>query len=92
LDYPFEVYLNPVITYYSEEKQPCREGCLSIPGRSDTLKVRSQEIKIEYLNKEGVSNSESVSGFTAVIFQHEIDHLNGVLYTDYLESDEKTNE
>ncbi len=87
LDYPFEVYINPTITSYSEEKQPCREGCLSIPNRSDTLTVRAMEIEIHYLNRKGEEQTEKVSGFTAVIFQHEIDHLNGILYTDYLEED-----
>lgn len=85
LNYPFEVYINPTITYYSEEKQPCREGCLSIPNRIDTTQIRSQLIKIDYLDKNGVPRNESVEGFTAVIFQHEIDHLNGVLYIDHLD-------
>ena len=85
LDYPFEVYINPIITYYSEKKQPCQEGCLSIPDRSDMLEVRAEEIEINYLNSDGLEITEKVSGFTAVIFQHEIDHLNGILYTDYIE-------
>lgn len=85
LNYPFEVYINPTITYYSEEKQPCREGCLSIPNRIDTTQIRSQLIEIKYLDKDGLSRSESIEGFTAVIFQHEIDHLNGILYIDHLE-------
>lgn len=84
VNFPFEVYINPEITYYSEEKQPCREGCLSIPNRSDTLEVRAKEIEIEYLNRQGEFKTEKVSDFTAVIFQHEIDHLNGTLYTDYI--------
>ena len=85
LNYPFEVYINPTITYYSEEKQPCREGCLSIPNRIDTTQIRSQLIEIKYLDKNGLSRNESVEGFTAVIFQHEIDHLNGILYIDHLD-------
>ena len=85
LNYPFEVYINPTITHYSEEKQPCREGCLSIPNRIDTTKIRSQLIEIKYLDKDGLSRSESIEGFTAVIFQHEIDHLNGILYIDHLD-------
>lgn len=85
LNYPFEVYINPTITYYSEEKQPCREGCLSIPNRIDTTQIRSQLIEIKYLDKDGLSRNESVEGFTAVIFQHEIDHLNGILYIDHLD-------
>lgn len=86
-DYPFEVYLNPEIIEYSKEKQPCREGCLSIPNRSDTTYVRSETITIQYDQLDRKQVKESVSGFTAVIFQHEIDHLNGILYLDHLEEE-----
>ena len=86
-DFPFEVYLNPRITDYSEETQPCREGCLSIPDRSDTTYTRSETIMIEYDNMKQNSIKEKVSGFTAVIFQHEIDHLNGILYLDHLKTE-----
>jgi len=44
--FPFEVYLNPKIINYSAEKQDCKEGCLSIPDRSDTTKTRSESITI----------------------------------------------
>lgn len=81
---PFEVYYNPEITQYSIKKQPCREGCLSIPGRMDTLTIRSYAILLEYNDIKGQHQYEMVEDFTAVIFQHEIDHLKGVLYTDYL--------
>ncbi len=81
---PFEVYYNPKISQYSKKIQPCREGCLSIPGRMDTLSVRSYAILLEYENIAGEHQFEMVEDFTAVIFQHEIDHLNGILYTDYL--------
>jgi len=84
---PFEVYLNPKIVSYSEEKQTVREGCLSIPDRSDTLNSRSKEILIEYDTMEGKHISETIEGFTSVIFQHEIDHLNGILYLDHLEKE-----
>lgn len=86
-NYPFEVYLNPKIVDYSDEKQTVKEGCLSIPNRSDTLKIRSQTIKINYDTIEGNHLTETVNGFTSVIFQHEIDHLNGILYLDHLEQD-----
>lgn len=81
---PFEVYLNPIIKNYSDEKQIELEGCLSIPNRMDTLYTRSQSIIIEYDKMDGTHHSETVNGFTAVIFQHEIDHLRGILYTDHL--------
>jgi len=86
-NFPLEVYLNPEIIAYSNNKQPCLEGCLSIPKRRDTTYNRSQTIRIKYdqLNKKHVK--EYVSGFTAVIFQHEIDHLDGILYLDHLKQE-----
>lgn len=87
--FPFEVYLNPKITEYSKKKQQCREGCLSIPNRTDTLNSRAYSIKIEYDQMNASHKTEMVEGFTAVIFQHEIDHLNGILYLDYLEEEVK---
>ncbi len=84
---PWEVYLNPRITQYSELKQTQREGCLSIPDRLDTLDSRAYAILIEYDKIDGSHHTEMVEGFTAVIFQHEIDHLNGILYIDHLEQE-----
>ncbi|KJD32009.1 peptide deformylase [Tamlana nanhaiensis] len=86
---PFEVYLNPKIVGYSKEKQTVTEGCLSIPDRRETLNSRSQIIDIEYDTMEGEHKAETIKDFTAVIFQHEIDHLNGILYLDHLEKDFK---
>jgi len=83
-DFPFEVYLNPKIIEYSDEKQTQREGCLSIPNRTETLNSRSYAIKIEYDTMQGEHKTETIEGFTAVIFQHEIDHLNGILYIDLI--------
>ena len=81
---PFEVYLNPEITNYSEEIQRVREGCLSIPNRSEILNIRAQSITIEYDTMQAKHKTETIDGFTSVIFQHEIDHLNGILYLDHL--------
>ena len=81
----FEFYANPRIDYYSEEAAYGNEGCLSIPDRSETI-GRSRTITISYLDEAtGQRVSETVEGFTAVIFQHEIDHLGGILYIDRLE-------
>ena len=85
--FPFEVYLNPEIIEYSYKKQPCLEGCLSIPKRRDTTYTRSETIIIEYDQFNKKRAREEISGFTAVIFQHEIDHLNGILYLDHLEKE-----
>ncbi len=85
---PFEVYLNPEIIAYSQDKQPCLEGCLSIPNRRDTTLTRSQSILIAYDRLDHTRVKENVKGFTAVIFQHEIDHLNGILYLDHLKQEQ----
>ena len=86
-NFPFEVYLNPEIVIYSPETQTVREGCLSIPNRSETLSSRSKAINIAYDTLKGEHKLEHVEGFTAVIFQHEVDHLNGILYLDHLKKD-----
>jgi len=87
--FPFEVYLNPKIVQYSTKKQVFREGCLSIPDRMDTLSTRAYAILIEYDTMKAEHKSEMVEGFTSVIFQHEIDHLNGILYLDHLDKEIK---
>ncbi len=84
---PFEIYLNPIITHYSKKKRPCPEGCLSIPNfRAKTLD-RSYIIDIEYDKLNGKHYKETVEDFVSVIFQHEIDHLNGILFIDHLLSE-----
>ncbi len=86
-EFPFEYYLNPVITHYSPDKQDCLEGCLSIPDRMDTTRIRAETIVINYEEMGGNKIIDTISGFTAVIFQHEIDHLNGILYLDHLDKE-----
>ena len=81
---PFEIYLNPKIVEYSAETAPGRGGCLSIPDRSGEVK-RAQRITLRYRDEQFAERLERISGFTAVIFQHEIDHLDGILYTDRME-------
>ena len=90
--FPFEVYLNPEIVKYSYKTQPCLAGCLSIPKRRDTTYTRSETIMIEYDQFNKNRTREKISGFTAVIFQHEIDHLNGILYLDHLEKEKNQQE
>lgn len=82
-DLPFEVYLNPEIVEYSEEIQRSREGCLSIPNRRGNC-IRSKWIVLEYDKMDGTHHQEKIADFTAVIFQHEVDHLKGILYLDHL--------
>ena len=81
---PFEVYPNIRITEYSAEKQTGREGCLSVPDTSGIVE-RAQSVVISYTCPQTLKTvNDTVQGYTAVIFQHETDHLDGVLYTDKL--------
>ena len=93
LDHPFEVYPNIRIVCLSDSTAYGAEGCLSVPDmRADVL--RSQEVVVEYADMEALRSEgsrreipvrrDTISGFTAVIFQHEIDHLEGILYIDRL--------
>ncbi|HKM12086.1 MAG TPA: peptide deformylase [Bacteroidales bacterium] len=80
---PFEFYPNAVITFYSPEKKYGWEGCLSVPEYRDTV-LRSTSVVISYNDELTFEPcTDTISGFTAVIFQHETDHLKGVLYIDY---------
>ncbi len=78
---PLEYFINPMITWKSEIQNLGPEGDLSIPGFLDQF-YRSQVIQLEYVDLKGQKYSEIVEGFTAVIFQHEIDHLSGILIID----------
>ena len=79
---PFEVYPNIRITEYHGALGEGPEGCLSVPGMRGVV-PRYQEIEICYTSPLTLADtSELVSGYTAVIFQHECDHLDGILYTD----------
>ena len=83
---PFEVYPNIRIVWTSDSLEPGPEGCLSVPGMRGEV-LRSQEVVIEYADIKDPAVPtvrDTVSGFTAVIFQHEVDHLDGVLYIDRL--------
>jgi len=75
------VIINPEIIKASEEKVMGIEGCLSIPGLQGEVE-RHQSIQVKALNRHGSPVKLKVDGWMARIFQHEIDHLNGVLFTD----------
>ena len=81
---PFEFFLNPEIVERIGEKQSGGEGCLSVPEiRGDV--ERWQKIRLRYHDEQFAEREEIIEGFTAVIFQHELDHLDGRLFIDYLE-------
>ena len=78
---PFEFFLNPEIVAMLGEKQLGGEGCLSIPDMRGEV-MRAWSIVLKYRDLDFVEQTDTVNGFTAVIFQHEVDHLDGVLYID----------
>ncbi|ASE60392.1 peptide deformylase [Chryseobacterium indologenes] len=86
---PLEYFINPVIVWKSDLQNLGPEGDLSIPDFRDQF-YRSKVIQLEYVDLKGQKYSEIVEGFTAVIFQHEIDHLFGILISDKKEK-EKNN-
>ena len=75
--------INPEIIWASEEQSDYEEGCLSIPEFFDMV-TRPKEVRIRFLNRAGESQEMHCSGVLATCVQHEIDHLNGVLFIDYL--------
>ncbi|MEZ0007229.1 peptide deformylase [Flavobacterium sp. 28YEA47A] len=85
---PFELYLNPKIVWSSALLRKGMEGCLSIPDISGNV-LRNYTIKLAYQDKNGKQHEEIIEGFTAVIFQHETDHLKGILFTDRMKEQEK---
>ncbi len=87
---PFEFIINPKITWYSDIVRYGREGCLSIPDIFGKVH-RSLILRLEYYDLDGNFHDESVEGFTAVIFQHEYDHLIGTLFTDRIKEQEELN-
>lgn len=83
---PVEIYPNLRIAEYLGKPEPGREGCLSIPGIYGKV-MRHTGIVITYRDgAAGKTVRDTVKGFTAVIFQHEADHLDGILYTDKADS------
>ena len=82
-DEPFEAYLNPIIVQYSNLKANRFEGCLSIDDCREEVE-RSYAILVNYFTVDGEFKIELVEDFTARIFQHEIDHLDGILFTSRL--------
>jgi peptide deformylase len=76
-------FVNPEILWASEETQPYEEGCLSVPEYYDEVE-RPARVKLRYLNYQGEVVEEDAEGMYAVCIQHEMDHLDGVLFIDHL--------
>ncbi len=77
------VFINPAIISASDELSIYEEGCLSIPEYYEEVE-RPAKVRIRYLDLDGKSHEEDAEGLFATCIQHEIDHLNGVLFVDYL--------
>jgi len=83
---PFEFYPNLRILTARGDSVAGPEGCLSVPGLRGIVR-RSRDIDVRYLNPATLRDTiERITGFTAVIFQHEADHLAGIFYTDKADS------
>jgi len=76
-------FVNPEILSASEETAPYEEGCLSVPDIYDEVE-RPARVRLRYLNYQGEAVEEDADGLYATCIQHEIDHLNGVLFLDHL--------
>lgn len=77
------VLINPTITWASQEQATYEEGCLSIPDQYADVE-RPAEVEVAWIDLDGTAQSERFDGLWATCVQHEIDHLNGKLFIDYL--------
>jgi len=78
---PLTVLINPTIEPLTDEMIEINEGCLSVPDLRGTLR-RHLEIRVRYLDREGTGREEVKRGLTAGTYQHEVDHLDGILFVD----------
>ncbi len=80
-----QVFINPEIIWSSKEKKVWQEGCLSVPDFYDEV-LRPSEVKVRALNLEGKQFELHADGLMAVCIQHEMDHLKGKVFVEYLSS------
>lgn len=77
------VFINPEVTVLGEEQKPYEEGCLSVPGFYESVD-RPAQIRVDALDRDGQPFTLEPDGLLAVCIQHELDHLNGKLFVDYI--------
>jgi peptide deformylase len=77
------VFINPEIVWASDELSVYQEGCLSVPEMFADVQ-RPAEIQVKWLDEQGKAHDERLDGLLATCLQHEMDHLNGVLFIDHL--------
>jgi len=83
------VFINPAIEVLGDELSEYDEGCLSVPGFYETV-CRPARVKVKALDRNGASFEMTPEGLLATCIQHEVDHLHGKLYVDYLSSLKRT--
>ena len=81
INLPLTTFINPVLTYLTEDLQGFWEGCLSVPGLRGYVE-RPRKVKVNYMNSQGQDQEIIAEGFLATVLQHELDHLEGILYID----------
>ncbi len=81
--YPDRIFINPEVLKSSRKQRVGNEGCLSVPFKYGPRVMRSEQITLRYYDENGEQHEHGASGFLAQIYQHEIDHLNGILYIDH---------
>lgn len=84
-----QVFINPSIEVLDQQTKPYDEGCLSVPGFYESVE-RPQQVRINAQNENGESFSIEADDLLAVCIQHEMDHLNGKLFVDYLSKLKRT--
>lgn len=84
-------WINPTITTHSEEKILFEEGCLSLPGEYFPI-VRSEKVTLKYINEKGLPKKLRAEGLLAVVIQHEVDHLDGILICNRYKKQDKIRE
>jgi peptide deformylase len=82
-DHEPQVFINPEVVWASDETEKYEEGCLSIPEYYEEVE-RPKEVKVKYLDGTGKPREVAAKGLFATCLQHEIDHINGVLFIDHL--------
>jgi peptide deformylase len=78
-----QVFINPAIAWSAQETAIAEEGCLSIPDYYEEV-TRPKAVRVKYLDLDGKEHEVEAEGLLATCLQHEIDHINGVLFIDYI--------
>jgi peptide deformylase len=80
-DFPLTVFVNPRVTVLDPAEQGFWEGCLSVPNLRGFV-LRPRRVRVDFLDERGQAQSLHAQGFLATVLQHELDHLDGVLFVD----------